>query len=158
MLAQQVLGNLFLPFVAVRKQLLLIVQEFFVRLGRKFVVGPFHNRIHWACLGAESAVNALGHVNVVTNGSTGTVLAFLRFNCNGLGGASGFAELAGNAALLAGRITAQGMLATKARTQESSFKRIVDGDALFGKDFSGQPKGTPDLGQEKDAGRVVQDF
>lgn len=75
----------------------------------------------------ESAVDALGHVDVVARGSPTAVRSFLGLDGDGLRGAYGLAQLASDASLLATRITAQSVLATEARAQWSLLERVVDG-------------------------------
>ena len=58
--------DLNLPLVPVLQQLLLVVQQLLVGLGGVLEVGPFHDGVHWASLLTETAVNALGHINVVS--------------------------------------------------------------------------------------------
>src|SRR3546814_1549853 len=61
----KVLRNRPLPSIAVRQQLVLVVDQFLARLGGKFKVRPLDDRIHRAGFLAEAAVDALGHVDVV---------------------------------------------------------------------------------------------
>jgi len=64
---------------------------------------------------AETAVDALGHVDVVTSCAARAVRALFGFDGDGLGGADGFAELAGDAAFFARRVPAQSVFATETR-------------------------------------------
>ena len=107
-------GQLRLPLVAVREQLLLVVQQLLARLGGVLGVGALDNGVHGARLLAEAAVDALGHVDVVAGRAAGAVGALLGLDRDGLGRADGLAQLAGDAALLAGRVAAQGVLAAEA--------------------------------------------
>ncbi len=50
MFTEQILCNLFLPFITITQQFLLIVQQLFVSFRGKFKVGSFDNCIDWACL------------------------------------------------------------------------------------------------------------
>lgn len=126
MFMHQVLDNLAFPLVAVRKELFLIVQKFFVRLSGKFKVGTFHDGIYRAGFLAKAAVNAFGHINVVTGSTTGTVFTFFHINRNRLRGARRFAELARNASLFTRRVATKRVLAAEARRQRTVFKRIID--------------------------------
>jgi hypothetical protein len=96
----QVACQLNLPLVTVGQQLLLVVQKLLVCLCGVLVVRSLDNSINRAGLLAETAVNALGHVNIVTGRATGSILTGLSLNGNGLGGADGLTKLTGNAALL----------------------------------------------------------
>lgn len=151
-LTHQVLRNLSLPLVSVGKELFLVIEQFFPRFRRKFVIRTLHDRIHWTGFGAESTVNALGHVNIVSCRTAGAILALFRVNRNGLRGACSFAKLAGNAAFLASRVAAQGVLPAEAGTQKSLFIRVIDRDLWFREYFSGQPKGAENFSEEKDSG------
>src|ERR1700694_277632 len=70
-----VLGDLALPAVAVRKQALLVVVKFLARLGGKLEVRPLDDGVHRARLLAEAAVDALDHVDVVARGAPRAVVA-----------------------------------------------------------------------------------
>jgi hypothetical protein len=107
-------GQLRLPLVAVRQQLLLVVQQLLPRLGGVLGVGALDNGVHGARLLAEAAVDALGHVDVVAGRAAGAVGALLGLDRDGLGRADGLAQLAGDAALLSGRVAAQGVFTTEA--------------------------------------------
>ena len=104
-LGLNVLGEFDLPSISVVKELLLVVQQLLVRLGRVLKVRAFDNRIHRACLLAKAAVDALCHVNIVTGGPPGTVLTRLCLNGNSLRWANGLTQLARNAPLLPRRIS-----------------------------------------------------
>ena len=107
-------GQLRLPLVAVREQLLLVVQQLLARLGGVLGVGALDNGVHGTRLLAEAAVDALGHVDVVAGRAAGAVSALLGLDGDGLRRADGLAQLAGNAALFASRVAAQGVLTTEA--------------------------------------------
>src|SRR5579872_2728109 len=62
---REVLRDLCLPAVAVREQLVLVVEELLAGLGREFEIRSFHDGVDRAGLLAEAAVDALGHVDVV---------------------------------------------------------------------------------------------
>lgn len=115
-----------LPLVPIRQQLLLVIQQLLPRLGRVLRIRALDNRIHGAALLAESAVDALGHVDVVARGAAGAVLALLGLDRDGAGGADGFAQLAGDAAFFAGRVPAQGVFAAEARGDGSLFEGVED--------------------------------
>lgn len=156
-LAHQVLRDLLLPFVSVGKKLFLIVQEFFVGLGRKFVVGTLNDGIHGTRLLAESAINALGHVDVVPSGAAGSVFAGFGLDGDGLGGADCLAEFARDAALVSRGVSSQGVLATEPGTQVPPLERVVDRHLVFQTDFEGERKSACYLGQEENFGGSVED-
>ena len=99
-----------------------------VGLGRVFVVRTLDNGIDGARLLAESAVDALGHVDVVARRAARAIRAHLRLNRDGLRGAHRFAQLARDAALFAARIPTERVLSTEARRELPLLERIVDGD------------------------------
>ena len=73
-------SNLSLPLVSIIQQLLLVVEQLLVGLGGKLEVGTLHDGVNRAGLLAEAAVDALGHVDVVSGGSPGTVAPLLCLN------------------------------------------------------------------------------
>lgn len=93
----------------------------------KFLELTFNDGINGAALLAVTAVDALGHIDIISGRSSAAVLTFLGFNGNGLGRADGFAELASDAALLASWVSAQGVFATEPRRDGTLFEGIVDG-------------------------------
>lgn len=119
-------GQLRLPLVTVREQLLLVVEQLFPCLGGVLGVRALDNGVYGARLLAEAAVDALGHVNVVAGCAAGAVGALLGFDSDGLCWADGFAQLAGDAALFAGRVAAQGVLATEAGRDGTLLEGVED--------------------------------
>lgn len=85
------------------------------------------NGVNRARLLAETAVDALCHVNVVARCPPAAVHALLGLDCDGLRRADGLAELAGNAALLAGGVPSQGVLATEAGGNGALLEGVEDG-------------------------------
>ena len=77
---------------------------------------------------AETTIDALCHVNIVARSATASVGARLGLDRDGLRRAHGLAQLARDAALLARRVSSQGVLAAEARAQRALLKRVVDGD------------------------------
>ena len=73
-----------------------------------------NNGVDWAALLAETTVDALGHVNVITCGPPATVHTLLSLDCDGLRRADGFAQLASNATLLTRGVPSQSVLASEA--------------------------------------------
>ena len=86
-----------------------------------------NNGIDWAALLAESAVDALGHVDIIACGPPATVHALFGLDCDGLCRANGFAELASNATLLTGRVPSQGMFASEAGRNRALLEWVEDG-------------------------------
>ena len=125
-LAREVLGDFLFPLVPVVEELLLIVQEFLVRVRGVLEVGALHDRVHRARLLAEAAVDALRHVDVVPRRAPRAVLAHLRLDRDRLRRADRLAELARDAALLARRVPPERVLAAEARAQEALLVRVVD--------------------------------
>src|SRR5579871_4579567 len=97
---REVLGDLRFPAVAVREQLLLVIEELLAGLGREFEVRTLDDRVDRAGLLAVAAVDALGHVDVVARRAPAAVLARLRLDGDRERRADRLAKLAGDAALL----------------------------------------------------------
>lgn len=74
----------------------------------------FDNGINRAALLAQTAVDALCHINVVARSPPATVHALLSLDCDGLRRANGLAELASNATLLTRGVPSQSVLASEA--------------------------------------------
>src|SRR3954463_3675683 len=72
---RDVLGDLALPAVAVRKQPLLVEVELLARLGGELEVWAFDDGVHRAGLLAKAAVDAFDHIDVVARGAAGAVVA-----------------------------------------------------------------------------------
>src|ERR1700710_1887177 len=106
--------NLALPAVAVGEKFRLVIIEFLAGLGREFEIRSLDDGVDRTGLLAQSAIDAFHHVDVVAHGAAGAVVA-ARTGLDGdrLRRADRFAQLAGNAALLAVRITAQRVLAAE---------------------------------------------
>src|SRR4051794_11545454 len=68
---RDVLGDLALPAVAVRKQALLVEVELLARLGGELEVRAFDDGVHRAGLLAKAAVDAFDHIDVVARGAAG---------------------------------------------------------------------------------------
>src|SRR6476659_5035792 len=113
---RQILGDLALPAVAVGEQPVLVVVKLLARLGGELEIRPLHDGIDRAGLLAEAAIDALHHVDVVAGGAARAVVA--AGSCldgDGLRRADGFAQLAGDAALLAVGVAAKSMFAAESR-------------------------------------------
>ena len=114
---------------------------------RKF--GPFDNGVHRACLLAETAVDAFGHVNIVARGAARAVIARLGINGNRLRGADRFAKLAGNAAFFAIGIAAQRVFATETRATAAPF-HAGSSASLWGEEIlQAQAQALPEIHQQE---------
>src|SRR5215472_13491906 len=111
----EVASDLAFPAIAVREKAVLVVVEFFARLGREFEIRPEHDRIDRTGFLAIAAIDALHHVDVVARGAAAAVLTGLGFDRDTDRGAYGLAELASDAAFLTVRIASERMLSAKAR-------------------------------------------
>jgi hypothetical protein len=91
--------------VADGEQLRLVHDVFAALLEVIFVDVRFHDRIHWTALLAKTAIDTLEQVDVVARGAARAVGALLRIDRDRKRRAYGFAQLAGDAAFLAVRLT-----------------------------------------------------
>ena len=106
-------SQLRLPLVSITQQLFLVVQQLFSCLRRILCIRALHDCVHRTRLLAVAAVDALGHVNVVSCRPPAAVLSLFGFDGNGLGRTYGLTELASDAALFACRVASEGVLATE---------------------------------------------
>src|SRR5690606_30093043 len=105
-----------LPAVAVRKQSFLVVIEFFTGFRGELEIRTFDDRIDRARFLAETAINALHHVNVVAHRAARAVIAaWASLDRDRLRRADRLAQLARDTALFAVWIAAQRMLAPETR-------------------------------------------
>ena len=104
-----------LPLVTVLNQLLFVVKELLVQECGVLVVGAFDNSVDWAGFLAETAEDALGHVDVILGRTARAIGTRLGLNGDSESRAGGFAEFAGNAALLTCGVTTEGVLTTEHR-------------------------------------------
>src|SRR6476469_7593949 len=112
---RDILGDRFLPAVAVREQAFLVVVELLGCLGGELDVWSKDDGVDWAGLLAEAAVDAFHHIDVEAGGPPRAVVApRLRLDGDGLCRADRLAQLAGDAALLPIRIAPQRKLTAKA--------------------------------------------
>src|SRR6185437_12751315 len=74
---REVLRDLRLPAVAIRQQLVLVVEELLAGFGGELEIGAFDDRIHRTGFLAEAAIDAFGHVDVVAGGAAAAILARL---------------------------------------------------------------------------------
>src|SRR5439155_22595498 len=117
--------DLGLPAITVRQQLLLVKEQFLVRLGRELEIRPLDDRIDRTGLLAIAAIDALRHVDVVARRAAAAVLARLGLDRDRQRRADRLAQLAGNAALLAVGVAAQHVLAAKARAQRTLLVGVI---------------------------------
>src|SRR4030095_8117313 len=103
----------------------LVVEQFLPRFGRELQVRPLDDGVDRAGLRTEPAIDALHHVDVVAGGAARSVLARLGLDGDRLRRADRLAELAGDAALFAGRVAPERMLAAEARAQGTLLAGIV---------------------------------
>ena len=118
-------GELWLPLVSIVDQLLLVVEEFLVEERRILKVRSFHNCIDGAGLLAETAENALGHVNVIFGGPSRSVRPWFTFDGDRKGWTRRFTQFASNAAFFAGWVSAQSMLSSEHRRQRPLLPRVM---------------------------------
>ena len=126
-------------------------------LRGKLVVRSLDDGIDGTSLLAETAIDALGHVDVVAGGSAGTVLAGFGLDGDGLGGADRLTQLAGDAALVSRGVSPQGVLATETRAQVTPLVGVVDGHLRFETDLEREGQTTNNFGQEENLGGAVKD-
>src|SRR5262249_44280167 len=122
-----VVGDLALPAVTVRKQPLLVEVKLLARLGRELEVRSFDDGVDRASFLAKPAVDAFDHIDVVARGAARAVIAARpRLDGDRLRRTDRFAEFAGDTALLAVGIATQRVLAAKARREMTLLERIVE--------------------------------
>src|SRR5262249_21362207 len=115
-----------LPPRAVRKQPLLVIEELLARLRRIFEIRSLDDRVDRTSFLTHAAVDALRHVDVVASRSPRPVIpAGARLDRDRLRRADRFTEFAGDAALFAVGVAAQGVLAPEARRKRRLFVGIV---------------------------------
>lgn len=108
-------GQLRFPFIAILDQFFLIVEQLLVKEGRILEVGALNDRIDGAGLLAETAENTLGHVDVILCCTARAIRSWLRLDSDRVGRAGSLAQLASNAALLTGRVSAESVLSSEHR-------------------------------------------
>src|SRR6185295_5304949 len=95
-------------------------------------VRTLDDRVDRAGFLAQAAVDALDHVDVVAGRAAAAVVARFGLDGDRLGRADRFAQLTGDAAFLAIRITPQSVLAAEARRLRSPLVRIEHGGLGLG--------------------------
>src|SRR3569832_647870 len=147
---REVLCDFTFPAIAVREELVLVVEKLFARLGGVREVRSLDDGVDRAGLLAEAAIDALRHVDVVAGRPARAVVAArARLDRDRLGGADRFAELTGDAAFLTIRIAAQRVLAAEARREQTLFVGIVQRLLRREEVAHRQEEGRDELGQEE---------
>src|SRR5215218_4735634 len=154
---RDVARELAFPAGAVVEELVLVVEQLLAGLDRELVVRPLDDGVDRAGLLAEAAVDAFHHVDVVAGGPAGAVVA-ARSGLDGdrLRRADRLAELAGDAALLAVRIAAKGVLAPEPRRAVVRLEGVVDRRLRPDEVLHREPEGGNELPQEDRAGGLVE--
>mmetsp|Transcript_24147 Transcript_24147/g.29265 ORF Transcript_24147/g.29265 Transcript_24147/m.29265 type:complete len:224 (+) Transcript_24147:225-896(+) len=158
MLHLKVLGDLSFPAITVGQQLLLVIEQFLVCLGRELRIRSLNDSINRASLLAEPAVDALGHIYIVPGGTTATIFTLLCVDGDCLSRANRLAQLARDATLLSAGITAQCVLPTETWTQGTLLERIVERDFGLGKRLEGQEQAVRKLLKKQSLRACVQNF
>src|SRR6204780_3936516 len=115
------------PAIAVGEQPILVVVQFFARLGGELEIRPFDDRVHGTGLLAHSAIDALYHIDVIASGAARAVVAARSsLDRDRLRGTDRLAELASDATLLAVGIAAQRVFAAKPRRKRRLLVRVVE--------------------------------
>ena len=137
-------GNRCKESMEMQWRLTLVIQQFLSRLSGVLGVGALNNGVDGAGFLAETAVDALGHVDIVTGGSARAIGTLFGFNGDGLGRADlgtvsgrcfwwcvfasktyGFAELAGNAALFSRGVSSEGVFATESGRDGTLYRWLI---------------------------------
>jgi hypothetical protein len=121
-------GNAFFVLVANGEELVFGNDVVAALLEMKLIKIGLDNRVDRAGFLAEPAIDAFEQVDVVARGPARAVGALVRFDRDRRRRAHGFAELTGDATLLAVRVAPQRVQAAKARADRRSFIRILNRD------------------------------
>src|SRR5687768_7362648 len=116
-------GQLGFPAVAVREQLFLVVEEFLTGFRGELEIRTFDDRIYGAGLLAQTAIDALRHVDIVAGRPAAAIVTRLGLDRDGQRRANSLAQLTGDAALFPVGITAQGVLAAEPRADGPFLER-----------------------------------
>lgn len=149
--------NLGLHSIAVRKQLGLLIKQLLVRLCRILVVGAFDDGIDGTSFLARAAEDALCHVDVVARCAARAVGAGFGLDGDCLRGTDCLAEFAGDAALLTGRVAAEGVLAAEAGREGPFFHRVVERHFRLEEILHRQRQAAEELGQVQGLARLGDD-
>src|SRR5690606_39201701 len=120
--------DLLLEALAHLEQLLLGDDVIAATLEMELVETGLDDRVDRARLLAETAVDALEQIDLVARGAAGAVGARCRVDGDRRGRTHGFAQLAGDAALLAVGIAAQRVQPAEARARRGALVGVVHGD------------------------------
>ena len=99
----------------------------------------FNNSIDRTAFLAETTVDALGHVNIISSRPAAAILSLLCFNGNGLGWADCLAKFASDTPFFTRGISTQCVFATEARGNRTLFEGIVDCVPVAGIDLVSIP-------------------
>src|SRR3546814_10872680 len=102
-----------LPFVAIFKELGLVVDQLLARFSRKFEIRALDDRIHRAGFLAETTIDALRHVDVVARCAAAAVCPRFSLDRNRLGRTNRLTQFARNATFFPIGIAAQHMFTPK---------------------------------------------
>src|SRR5258708_27367880 len=152
----EVAGELRFPAVAVLEQLVLVVEKLLASFGGELEIRALDDRVDRAGLLAEAAIDALGHVDVVAGRSSAAVVARLGLDRDRERRADRLAQFARDAPLLADRIAAQRVLATKARAQHALLVGVVERRLGLEHVAEGQPQARQQLRQEQASGTSIE--
>src|ERR1700722_4340479 len=132
-----------------REQLVLAHDVLAALLHVVLVDAREHDRIHRAGLFAETAVDALEQVDVVARGAARAIGADIRVDGDAHRRAHRLAQLAGDAALLAVRITPQRMQAAEARRLRRLLLGVVERELALEEGARGHRHALEELRQEE---------
>ena len=118
--------QLWFPLVSIVNELLLVVEQLLVPESGVLKVGSFDNGIDGAGFLAESAEDALSHVDIILGSPSRAIGARLTFNLDCKGRAGGLAQLASNASLFTSGVATERMLTTEHGGEWSLLPRVVD--------------------------------
>jgi len=104
---------LWLPFITVSNELLFVVEEFLVPECGVLEVRSFDDGIDGTGFLAETAEDALSHIDVILGGTARAIGTGLRFNCDGKSRAGSLTKLAGNTSLLSSGVTSESVLSSE---------------------------------------------
>ena len=114
--------------------------------GNLYLQCTLDDRVDRASFLAEATINALDHVDVVAGGPARAVIApRSRFDGDGLRGADRLTELTGDAPFLAVGVSAQRVLAAKARRDRPLLKRVIQRRLWLEEIAHRQPEGLHEL-------------
>jgi len=124
MIGLDIASNFHFPLVAVGEKLLLVIQKLLSGLCAELKVGTFNDGINGTRFLTKTAINALGHVNVVAGGTTRVIFTGFRLDRNGLCWTNRLAQLARYATFLTRSVSPQSMLSAKSRAKRILLVRI----------------------------------